>query len=96
MIYGQLITPTNEAVLNHTHVLFEWTQIPEATHYEMQLSEELDFSEPVLIIEDSSLIFTEKNIIDWDGTYYWRVRPLYNSQEGAWTEPFSFSTGSSL
>ena len=96
MIYGQSITPTNEAVLNHTHVLFEWTQIPEATHYEMQLSEELNFSEPVLIIEDSSLIFIEKNIIDWDGTYYWRVRPLYNSQEGSWTEPFSFSTGSSL
>ena len=62
MIYGQLITPTNETVLNHTHVLFEWTQIPEATHYEMQLSEELNFSEPVLE-DDGSEDGTDNNWI---------------------------------
>ncbi len=96
LVYGQLITPNNEAVLNHTHVLFEWSQTPEATHYEMQLSADPGFSETILNIEDSSLVLIEKNIIDWDATYYWRVRPIYQSQQGSWTEPFSFTTSTSL
>ena len=96
LVYGQLITPNNEAVLNHTHVLFEWSQTPEATHYEMQLSADPGFSETILNIEDSSLVLIEKNIIDWDATYYWRVRPIYQSQQGSWTEPFSFTTSPSL
>ena len=96
LAYGQLITPNNEAVLNHTHVLFEWSQTPEATHYEMQLSADPGFSETILNIEDSSLVLIEKNIIDWDATYYWRVRPIYQSQQGSWTEPFSFTTSPSL
>ena len=96
LVYGQLTTPNNEAVLNHTHVLFEWSQTPEATHYEMQLSADPGFSETILNIEDSSLVLIEKNIIDWDATYYWRVRPIYQSQQGSWTEPFSFTTSTSL
>ena len=96
LVYGQLITPNNEAVLNHTHVLFEWSQTPEATRYEMQLSADPGFSETILDMEDSSLVLIEKNIIDWDATYYWRVRPIYQSQQGSWTEPFSFTTSPSL
>jgi len=96
LIFGELISPYNGALLNHTHVLFEWTQTPEATHYEFQLSEDPDFSNPILNIEDNSLIIIERDVIDWNGTYYWRVRPIYQSQQGSWTDPFLFTTGSSL
>ena len=36
-IYGGLITPEDGATLNHIHVLFEWEQIPEADHYQIQM-----------------------------------------------------------
>ena len=47
-------------------------------------------------IEDNSLIIIERDVIDWNGTYYWRVRLIYQSQQGSWTDPFLFTTGSSL
>ena len=48
-----------------------------------------DFSNPILNIEDNSLIIIERDVIDWNVTYYWRVRPIYQSQQGSWTDPFS-------
>ena len=47
-IYGGLITPEDGATLNHIHVLFEWEQIPEADHYQIQITEDSDFSNPIV------------------------------------------------
>lgn len=94
--YGALITPNNGATLHHTHVLFEWEQIPEATSYEIQIAEDIAFTNIIEQIQDHSLALIQKNHIEWSKTYYWRIRPLYNSGLGSWSNPFSFSTGESL
>lgn len=96
MAHGTLITPQNGSTIYHTHVLFEWKQIPEATSYEIQIAEDLDFSTVVEQSQDSSLVLIQKEHIEWDHTYYWRIRPLYNTVVGLWSNPFSFSTGQPL
>ena len=96
-IYGGLITPEDGATLNHIHVLFEWEQIPEADHYQIQITEDFDFSNPIVNTDDNTLAYIEKDALDWNSTYYWRTRPIYTSGvSGSWTDSFSFTTGSSL
>ena len=96
-IYGGLITPEDGATLNHIHVLFEWEQIPEADHYQIQINEDSDFSNPIVNTDDNTLAYIEKDALDWNSTYYWRTRPVYTSgSSGSWTDSFSFTTGSSL
>ena len=95
--FGGLISPENGANLNHIHVLFEWEQVPEAVHYELQISENSNFSDIVVQVDDNTLIYVEKEALDWDKTYYWRIRPLYDTgPTGSWSDSFSFSTGSPL
>ena len=96
-IYGGLITPEDGATLNHIHVLFEWEQIPEADHYQIQITEDSDFSNLIVNTDDNTLAYIEKIALDWNSTYYWRTRPIYTSGvSGSWTDSFSFTTGSSL
>ena len=94
--YGTLTTPSNGDTIHHTHVLFEWEQIPEATSYEIQIAEDIAFTSVIEQTQDNSLAFIQKNNIEWEHTYYWRVRPIYNSDIGLWSDPFSFSTGQPL
>ncbi len=96
IVYGGLISPDDGSTLNHTHVLFEWEQIPEATSYEIQIAEDSEFSNLILQIQDNSLAHIQKSLINWNNTYYWRMRPIYNSSVGSWTSPYSFTTGESL
>ena len=41
--FAQLITPLDNAYLNHIYVLFEWEQIPETIGYDLQFSKDLEF-----------------------------------------------------
>ncbi len=95
-IKGELIIPEHLAYLNHIHVLFEWEQIPEATQYDIQISTDADFNENMFIFRNNSLIYIDKDNINWGNTYFWRIRPVFNTEEGSWTEAISFTTGNSL
>ncbi len=43
------ISPEDGTILNYTHVLFEWEQIPEADYYELEIAENTDFSNIIFI-----------------------------------------------
>ena len=94
---GGLVSPENGASLNHIHITFEWEQIPEANHYEVQIAESANFSTPIVQVDDNTLVYIEKDALDWDKTYHWRIRPVNNyGVSGPWTDSYSFSTGSPL
>ena len=90
------VLPINGSNLNYTHVLFEWAQIENANSYEIQISEDSDFSSILTNESSQSLIYIEKNTIDWNNQYYWRVRglDLENNFESNWSDTFSFTTSS--
>ncbi|MDP7197832.1 MAG: hypothetical protein QF864_16820, partial [SAR202 cluster bacterium] len=65
-----LLEPKNGITLNYIHVLFEWEQIPDASYYTIQFSEEPTFTTPIVSIQDSSLLYLEKYNIEWERLYY--------------------------
>ncbi len=93
---SELIKPSHLSNLNHIHVLFEWEQIPEATQYDIQISTSSDFTVDMFIIRRNTLIYIDKENINWENTYFWRIRPVFNAEVGSWTDTYSFSTGTSL
>ena len=87
------ILPVDGAQLNYTHVLFEWAQIEDAESYEIQISDSNNFSNILSVANTQSLVYIEKNNIDWNNQYYWRVRGLdYEGNPGSWLESSSFTT----
>ena len=94
--YSGLISPENESTLNHIHVLFEWEQIPEATTYDLQISEDINFSSLTLELNDNSLAHIDRENLDWGKTYYWRIRAILNSSTSNWLPTFSFTTAESI
>ena len=92
MLNGDLIRPPNNSVLNYVHVLFEWEQVPDAIEYRLQISTDNNFS---MIVSDtiiSSLVFIDKNHIDWSSDYFLRIKPVYIGQESTWSDVSTFST----
>ena len=61
--FAQLITPLDNAYLNHIHVLFEWEQIPETIGYDLQFSRDPEFSDEVTQIFTEDLVHIEKDMI---------------------------------
>ena len=96
ILYGSLLTPENGSTLNHIHILFEWTQTPNAIAYDIQISSDPNYNENIFEFSDSSLSYIDRENIEWGNTYYWRVRPKFNTSNGPWTNSYSFSTGQSL
>ena len=94
--FSNLITPEDGATLNRTHVLFEWKQIPEAISYDIQISEDEEFSSIVYEATDSSLAYIDRTNLNWQTTYYWRIRANFNNQTSDWCTPFSFTTTQAL
>ena len=92
LIYGELISPVNNSLINSVHVLFEWEQIPDALEYKVQVSNESDFSSSVTDTTVSSLVYIDKDNIQWSNNYFWRIKPIYNNSEGIWSESNVFST----
>tara|TARA_S200000501_G_scaffold86535_2_gene79468 strand:- start:2935 stop:4971 length:2037 start_codon:yes stop_codon:yes gene_type:complete len=95
-LFGNLISPKNEQTLNQTQVLFEWKQIPDANYYEIEIDTLSNFSNPILRTFDDNLIYIEKNVIEWNKNYFWRLRPIYFSDNpGVWSTAQNFRTSSS-
>ena len=65
-VVSGLLEPKNGITLNYIHVLFEWEQIPDASYYTIQFSQEPTFTTPIVSIQDSSLLYLETSNIEWE------------------------------
>ena len=96
-LVASLIRPENGANLNYIHILFEWTQEPDAVGYNLQVSESFTFDSILLNIDNETTLYIDEENFDWNDSYYWRVRPIYsNGGLGDWIEINSFSTQGTL
>ena len=95
LMLGDLLKPYDGQIISYTHILFEWDQQPDAIEYQIQLSNSDSFedvSNLLLDIQTSKLIYLYKDYIDWNSTYFWRVRDIYTDNSyGPWTLPSSFT-----
>ena len=59
---ADLLQPTNNAMLNYTHVLFEWDQEPNAASYNFQLSTSENFNSIIVDYTTPITIFIDHNM----------------------------------
>ncbi len=90
--WADLKNPPNGSNLTYIHVLFEWEEESGAAGYEFQLSGSDDFNSPSVSTTTSELYHIQKNTINWESNYYWRVRAI----DGDWMGPNEFSTGEAI
>jgi len=88
LVFSDIIKPEFAEDLRTTHVLFEWEQEPDAIEYNLQISDSFTFNNIITNINEETTSYIEKNNLDWDQNYYWRVRPIYNQSEGQWEEGY--------
>ena len=99
-VFGALLKPLNNTTLNQTYVLFEWEQEPNNTFYVLDISENPDDIDGDCIVCDQyvqeSLIYIQKDLIEWNKTYYWKVIAYNNNNESNIIGTSSFNTASSI
>lgn len=86
-----LISPNHESTNVDTTVLFSWTNISTADSYSFQLSKTTTFDS---LITDSVTTLSELNSsnLDFETSYYWRVKAKNVGGESAWSSVYSFTT----
>jgi len=77
------------------NVLFEWAAVSEATTYALRVSDKIDFSSPLISASDiSNTSHSITTILNPATKYYWSVKSKNSIGESAWSQTFSFTTGS--
>ena len=97
-IFANLVRPINGEKINYVHVVFEWQQEPNAIGYNIQVSDQQQFNNLILDIEEESTVYIDNQNFDWDNTYFWRVRSILNCtisdcEYGPWISTADFSIG---
>jgi hypothetical protein len=86
-----LISPANGALVYVSVVALDWSDVPGANQYQVQVDNNADFSNPEY---DSGWINTSQATTPAlaNGTYYWRARAKDNAgNQGAWSTVWSFT-----
>ncbi|UCC90583.1 MAG: hypothetical protein JSW24_05550, partial [Dehalococcoidia bacterium] len=78
--------------------VFQWSDIARADSYELIVSTDASFEKPVILkVDDYALPDTawECNInLNYDTTYYWKVRAISSDTYSAWSAASAFTTES--
>jgi len=93
ILNADLIQPMNYSALYHTYVQFEWEQIPSTDHYQLMVSNNDSFTDVVINVTDQTLVYIDRENIEWNSQYYWKVRKHnLDGELGSWSEVFTFTT----
>ena len=92
LLFSGMMKPSDGQFISYVHVLFEWDQEPGANSYNLQVAQNMQFSNLIVDLETSDLVFIYKDQdINWNESYYWRVRPKFNDDTyGDWIDTFTF------
>jgi PKD repeat protein len=89
----ELTYPEDEWGQVTSYIPFDWSDVPNANRYQIQVDSESDFSSPIIEEEESlSYYLYLSNPALGVGTYYWRVRAGVNGYfSDQWSDVWSFS-----
>ena len=80
--------------MNYTHVLFNWAEDEQAVFYQIQISISNTFTSSIVDEQVITHYYMDKNNLDWDKHYYWKVRSISTYENvGEWSSLSSFSIG---
>ena len=93
-IIDDLVRPVNGDIVNYIYIPFEWSQIPDAISYNLQVSESEDFDDILLNHSTEKTLFIAKEDFNWNSSYHWRVQAVFDGQDlGLWTDHSTFHIG---
>ncbi len=84
-------SPLNGKTDVKTNTALNWTQILNATSYDIIVASDSDFSTIIHSENVTTNSYPLLNLIG-DTTYYWKVKPKNNCGEGKFSDAFSFKT----
>ena len=92
LLFCGMMKPTDGQFISYIHVLFEWDQEPDANLYNIQISQNSQFTNLILDLNTPDLTYIYKDYdINWNQSYHWRVRPIYDDNSfGDWIDSFTF------
>jgi len=98
LIHADMIRPTEAERVNYLHIPFEWDQESSAVGYNLQVSSSSEFDTLLLNVNISKTLYLLTDGINWESTYFWRVRPNFeldngNIESGDWIDLKYFTTG---
>ncbi len=90
--YVHLTAPTDKSVGLTICPLLDWTDAGYFETYEVIIATDDAFSNVVTDDEDVQKSYYE-TLLDYNTTYYWKVRSKEGNKYSKWSETFSFTTG---
>ncbi len=87
-----LISPSSGSINTTLNPTFNWSQVNGATSYEIQVSQQSNFSVVVSNVKNIQATTVALNSLLSGTNYYWRVRAVNNVGVSNWCSPFSFTT----
>ncbi len=92
-----LVSPSNTATKINLAIVFDWQSDSDATGYEFVLSDKSDFSTTLISTTTSSDLYAlAKGTLNYNKTYYWKVRAYNTDEKSYWSNVWSFTTRSPL
>ena len=89
-----LNSPSNGSSQNNTSITLDWNSSNGATSYTLQVSENSNFSSP--IVDQSGITSSSKqvSVLKNDTKYYWHVNAKNSVGTSSWSSTYNFSTSS--
>jgi len=87
-----LTNPANNATSVATNPTMQWSSVSGATHYDIQVSTNSNFSSTVINQQNLTATSYSASGLQNSTQYYWRVRAKNSEQTGDWTSGFNFTT----
>ncbi|MBM2816159.1 MAG: hypothetical protein HW421_2921 [Ignavibacteria bacterium] len=84
--------PKNKAVGVNKSVYLYWGTVPKATSYNVQISLNVNFTNPVVDKSKIQNNFLSYDSLDFSKNYYWRISGTNADGTGPWSDIFSFQT----
>jgi hypothetical protein len=95
-----LISPYDEETGVSVSTSFNWEYVLDGDSYEIEVSDEPSFTDPPIfhdVISGMTTFIPIINVMQYNKTYYWKVRAKKNSgMIGPWSDVFWFTTDSLL
>jgi surface protein/parallel beta-helix repeat protein len=88
-----LTAPENESSGVSINTTFTWEAVENADTYDIEAATSEEFITASIVFFETGLTDTEfEATLDYETTYFWRVRAVNEAGEGEWSEVWSFTT----
>ena len=94
-IFGppNLLSPADDSKGINVNVEFVWSQAIEIDVYDIQIAEDESFESTVFDTSNVKALSIYSTNLEYDKTYYWRVRSRIDDLISEWSHIFKFRTG---